>query len=52
MSAAVADTTDPAAATPLTDRIADEVRPPDALVNTIGAFRPADALSTTPTCCG
>ena len=44
----VADTTDPAAATPLIDRIAGEVGPPDVLVNTIGAFRPGDALSTTP----
>jgi NAD(P)-dependent dehydrogenase (short-subunit alcohol dehydrogenase family) len=32
----------------LIDRIADEVRPPDVLVNTFGAFRPGDALSTTP----
>ena len=44
----VADTTDPAAATPLIDRIAGEVGPPDVLVNTIGAFRPGDALSTAP----
>src|SRR6266704_3268136 len=32
----------------LIDRIAGEVGPPDVLVNTIGAFRPGDALSTTP----
>jgi NAD(P)-dependent dehydrogenase (short-subunit alcohol dehydrogenase family) len=44
----VADTTDPAVARQLIDRIADEVGPPDVLVNTVGAFRAADALSTTP----
>ena len=44
----VADATDPAVATRLIDRIAGEVGPPDVLVNTIGAFRPADALATTP----
>ena len=44
----VADATDPAVATRLIDRIADDVGPPDVLVNTIGAFRPADALATTP----
>ncbi len=44
----VADTTDPAVVTRLIDRIADEVGPPDALVNTIGVFRPGDALTTTP----
>jgi NAD(P)-dependent dehydrogenase (short-subunit alcohol dehydrogenase family) len=44
----VADTTDPAAAKTLIDRIAREVGPPDVLVNTIGTFRPGDALSTTP----
>src|SRR6266545_2069982 len=31
----------------LTDRIAAEVGPPAVLVNTIGTFRPGDALSTT-----
>jgi NAD(P)-dependent dehydrogenase (short-subunit alcohol dehydrogenase family) len=36
----VADTTDPAAAKRLIDRIAGEVGPPDVLVNTIGASRP------------
>ena len=41
----VADTTDPAVATQLIDRIAGEVGPPDVLVNTIGAFRLGDALS-------
>jgi NAD(P)-dependent dehydrogenase (short-subunit alcohol dehydrogenase family) len=44
----VADTTDPAAVKSLIDRIAGEAGPPDVLVNTIGAFRPGDALSTTP----
>ncbi len=44
----VADTTDPAAAKSVVDRIAAEVGPPDVLVNTIGAFRPGDALTTTP----
>lgn len=44
----VADTTDPAVAKSLIDRIAGEVGPPDVLVNTIGTFRPGDALSTTP----
>ena len=44
----VADTTDPSVAMPLIDRIAGEVGPPDVLVNTSGAFRPGDALSTTP----
>ena len=44
----VGDATDPAAATQLIDRIATETGPPDVLVNTIGAFRLADALSTTP----
>jgi NAD(P)-dependent dehydrogenase (short-subunit alcohol dehydrogenase family) len=44
----VADTTDPSVATPLIDRIAGEVGPPDVLVNIIGAFRPGDALTVTP----
>ena len=44
----VADTTDSAVAKGLIDRVADEVGPPDVLVNTIGMFRPADSLSTTP----
>jgi NAD(P)-dependent dehydrogenase (short-subunit alcohol dehydrogenase family) len=44
----VADTTDPAAVKSLVDRIAGEVGPPDVLVNTIGAFQPADAITTTP----
>jgi NAD(P)-dependent dehydrogenase (short-subunit alcohol dehydrogenase family) len=44
----VADTTDPAVATRLVDRIVGEVGRPDVLVNTIGAFRPGDALTMTP----
>jgi NAD(P)-dependent dehydrogenase (short-subunit alcohol dehydrogenase family) len=43
-----ADPTDPAVAARLIDRIADEVGPPDVLVNTIGAFRLGDALAATP----
>jgi NAD(P)-dependent dehydrogenase (short-subunit alcohol dehydrogenase family) len=46
--AEVADATDPAVAKSLIDRIASEVGPPDVLVNTIGAFRPGDAATTTP----
>ena len=48
VSPEVADTTDPAAVKSLIDRIAAEVGPPDVLVNTIGTFRPGDALTTTP----
>jgi NAD(P)-dependent dehydrogenase (short-subunit alcohol dehydrogenase family) len=44
----VADPTDPAAATQLTDRIAGEVGPPGVLVNTIGTFLLGDALTATP----
>jgi NAD(P)-dependent dehydrogenase (short-subunit alcohol dehydrogenase family) len=44
----VADATDPAAAARLIERIAGEVGSTDVLVNTIGAFRPGDALTTTP----
>lgn len=46
--AEVADSTDPAAVTRLIDRVASEVGLPDVLVNTIGAFRPGEAVSTTP----
>ena len=42
------DSTDPAAARSLVDRIAAEVGPPEVLVNTIGAFRVGDALTATP----
>jgi NAD(P)-dependent dehydrogenase (short-subunit alcohol dehydrogenase family) len=44
----VADTTDPVVAAKLIDRIAAEAGSPTVLVNTIGAFRLGDALSTTP----
>jgi len=44
----VADVTDPAVVTGLIDRIAGEIGPPGVLVNTIGTFRPGDALDTTP----
>ena len=43
----VADATDPTVTTRLIDRIVDEVGAPDVLVNTIGAFRPGDTLTTT-----
>jgi NAD(P)-dependent dehydrogenase (short-subunit alcohol dehydrogenase family) len=43
-----ADTTDPAVAGQLVDRIAGDVGPPEVLVNTIGAFQPGDALAATP----
>jgi NAD(P)-dependent dehydrogenase (short-subunit alcohol dehydrogenase family) len=46
--AEVADPTDPAAVKSLIDRIAAQAGPPGVLVNTIGAFRPGDALTTTP----
>jgi NAD(P)-dependent dehydrogenase (short-subunit alcohol dehydrogenase family) len=46
--AEVADTTDPAAAKSVVDRIAGEVGPPNVLVNTIGTFRPGDVVTTTP----
>jgi NAD(P)-dependent dehydrogenase (short-subunit alcohol dehydrogenase family) len=42
------DTTDPAVARSLIDRIAAEIGAPDVLVNTIGAFRLGEALTTTP----
>src|SRR3954471_20321965 len=44
----VADVTDPELARGVVDAIAQEVGPPDALVNTIGGFAVGDALSTTP----
>ena len=44
----VADATDPAVPVPLVDKIAEEVGPPNLLVNTIGAFELGDALSVTP----
>jgi NAD(P)-dependent dehydrogenase (short-subunit alcohol dehydrogenase family) len=42
------DTTDPAVAKSLVDRIAAEVGPPEVLVNTIGAFRLGEAAAATP----
>jgi NAD(P)-dependent dehydrogenase (short-subunit alcohol dehydrogenase family) len=42
------DSTDPAAARSLVDRIAAEVGAPEVLVNTIGAFRVGDAVTATP----
>lgn len=43
-----ADPVDPAAARAVVDRIAAQVGPPVALVNTIGMYRLGDALSATP----
>lgn len=42
------DVTDPSTVAPLLERIVHDVGPPDALVNTIGAFQTGDALNTTP----
>ena len=42
------DSGDPDAVTRLIDRIAAEVGQPGVLVNTVGAFRPGDALATAP----
>jgi NAD(P)-dependent dehydrogenase (short-subunit alcohol dehydrogenase family) len=44
----VVDATDPSSAAPMVERIARDVGSPDVLVNTIGAFRTGDALTTTP----
>jgi NAD(P)-dependent dehydrogenase (short-subunit alcohol dehydrogenase family) len=44
----VGDSTDPAVAKTLVDRIAAEVGAPQVLVNTIGAFRVGEALAATP----
>ena len=44
----VGDATDPAVARSVLDRIATESGPPEVLVNTLGAFRPGDALAATP----
>ncbi|MFJ6086923.1 SDR family NAD(P)-dependent oxidoreductase [Streptomyces sp. NPDC092369] len=44
----VVDATDPAVARSVIDRIATESGPPEVLVNTLGAFRPGDALAVTP----
>jgi NAD(P)-dependent dehydrogenase (short-subunit alcohol dehydrogenase family) len=44
----VVDATDPAAVTPLIDRIGRDLGPPDVLVNTLGVFLPGPAVTTTP----
>ena len=44
----VGDATDPAVAKRLIDQIANEVGPPDALVNTIGTYHLGEALDATP----
>lgn len=44
----LADATDPQNIRPLIDRIVHNVGVPDVMVNTIGAFEIADALTTTP----
>jgi NAD(P)-dependent dehydrogenase (short-subunit alcohol dehydrogenase family) len=44
----VVDAIDPDAVAPMVERIAHDVGSPDVLVNTIGAFRTGDALTTTP----
>jgi NAD(P)-dependent dehydrogenase (short-subunit alcohol dehydrogenase family) len=43
-----ADSTDPAAARGVVDRIATEVGPPEVLVNTIGTYHEGEALTATP----
>ncbi|MFF5303074.1 SDR family NAD(P)-dependent oxidoreductase [Streptomyces sp. NPDC013161] len=48
ISREVGDATDPAVARGVIDRIATESGPPEVLVNTLGAFRPGDALAATP----
>jgi NAD(P)-dependent dehydrogenase (short-subunit alcohol dehydrogenase family) len=44
----VTDATDADAAIPMVERIVHDVGPPDALVNTIGAFQTGGSLATTP----
>jgi NAD(P)-dependent dehydrogenase (short-subunit alcohol dehydrogenase family) len=44
----LADATDPEAVVPMIERIVHNIGVPDVLVNTIGAFEPADAMTTTP----
>lgn len=44
----VGDATDPAVARNLIDTIAADSGPPEVLVNTLGAFRPGEAVATTP----
>lgn len=44
----LADATDPRAVAPMIERIAHNIGVPNVLVNTIGAFETADAITTTP----
>ncbi len=48
MARQLADATDPKATASMVERVARDVGPPDALVNTIGAFQTGDVLTTTP----
>ena len=48
MARELADASDPKAAAQMVERVVRDVGPPDALVNTIGAFQTGDALTTTP----
>src|SRR5450631_933123 len=44
----LADATNPQAVAPMIERIVHSIGAPDVLVNTIGAFETADAMTTTP----
>ena len=48
MARELADASDPKAAAQMVERVVRDVGPPDALVNTIGAFQTGGALTTTP----
>jgi NAD(P)-dependent dehydrogenase (short-subunit alcohol dehydrogenase family) len=48
MAREVADATDPQAVAPMIERIVNDIGVPKVLINTLGAFQTADALSTTP----
>ncbi len=48
MARELADASDPKAAAQMVERVVRDVGPPDALINTIGAFQTGDALTTTP----
>ena len=48
ISRELADATEPKAAGSMVERVVRDVGPPDALVNTIGAFQTGDVLTTTP----
>jgi len=48
ISREVVDVTDPQAVAPMVERIVHDVGAPDVLINAIGAFETADALTTTP----